>query len=185
MREVRTVSGSTALLLPFDFGLVGLVGLAPVSSRRRFPRRGDSSTTLAVCGLAGVDDATGLNASIGEDWMILNVGMTRFGLVNTILRGDRSLREREAADGVAPGALIAEPLTGVRGNADTTGSQRNSDSVVLSFWILRTTFRQSCHRLSGRFGGHGTGIGEYEQPRRSCEANACHQVREPRVGSRR
>lgn len=127
------VSGSTALLFPFDFGLVGLVGLvglAPVSSRRRFPRRGDSSTALPVCGLAGVDDATGLNASIGEDWMILSVGMTRFGLVNTILRGDRSLREREAADGVAPDALIAESLTGVRGNADTTGSVVLSSEVA-------------------------------------------------------
>ena len=54
--------------------------------------------------------------------MILSVGMTRFGLVNAILRGDRSFREREASDGVAPDTLIAGPLAGVRGNAATTGS---------------------------------------------------------------
>jgi hypothetical protein len=54
------------LALPFDLGLVDLVGVASVSSRRRFPRRGDSSTTFPTGGLAGVDDATGLNASIGR-----------------------------------------------------------------------------------------------------------------------
>ena len=67
MGEVCTGSGSTALPLPFDLGLVGLVGLGSALSRRRFPRRGDSSAAFPGGGLAGVDDATGLNVSIGED----------------------------------------------------------------------------------------------------------------------
>ena len=121
--EVCTGPGPTALSLPLDFGLEGL---ASDLSRRRFPRRGDSSTTLVVGGLAGVDDATGLNVSMGEDWTALSVGMTGFGLVNAILRGDGSLREREATDTVVSAALIACSLTGVRGNPATTGS------VVLS-----------------------------------------------------
>jgi len=119
MGEVCTGAGSTGLSLPFDLGLVDLVRLPSVSSRRCFPRRGDSSTTLPAGGLAGVDDATGLNASMGEDWMILSVGMTRFGLLNAILRGDGSLRDLEAAGAVSSDASIVEPLTGVRGNADT------------------------------------------------------------------
>ena len=121
--EVCTGAGSTGFPLPFDLGLEDLVGPASVSSvasRRRFPRRGDSSPTLPSVGLAGVDEATGLNASIGEDWMISSVGMTCFGLVNTILRGDGSLRDR-AADAVETEVLISVPLTGVR-NADATGS---------------------------------------------------------------
>lgn len=121
MGEVCTGAGFTGPHLSFDFGLVDFVGLASASSRRRFPRRGDSSTTFPTGGFAGVDDATGLNASIGEDWMMSSVGTTRFGLVNTILRGDGTFRER-AADTVSSGALISEALTGVRGNADATGS---------------------------------------------------------------
>jgi len=105
------------LSLPFDFGLEGL---GSVLSRRRFPRSGDSSTTLAPGGLAGVDDATGLNASMGEDWEALSVGITCLGLVNAILRGDGSLREREATDTVVSVVLIAHPLTDVRGNAAAT-----------------------------------------------------------------
>lgn len=130
MGEVCTGSGLTTLPLPFDFGLVDLVGLASTLSRRRFPRRGDSSAGFPGGGLAGVDDATGLNASIGEDWMILSVAMTRFGLVNTILRGDGSLREREAADTFVSGMLIAGSLTGVRGNATATGSAVLSSEVA-------------------------------------------------------
>ena len=86
---------------------------------------------LPVGGLAGVDDATGLNASMGEDWTALCVGMTRFGLVNASLRGDGSLREREAADTVVSVALIAGPLTGVRGNGSTAESVVSS-SVGMS-----------------------------------------------------
>lgn len=95
-----------------------------------------------------MDDATGLNASMGEDWTTLRVEMTCFGLVNAILRGDGSLREREATDTVVSVALIACPLMGVRGNADTTGS------VVLS--SVGTSARDS---TGGRREGPPTGWG--------------------------
>lgn len=95
--EVGSGARSTILPLPFDFSLVDLVGPASASLCRRFPRSGDSSTGVPGGGLAGVEDATGLKVSIGEDWMILSVGATRFGLVNTILRGDKSFGELETA----------------------------------------------------------------------------------------
>ena len=119
MGEVCTGLGSNASFLSFD---LCLVGLASVLSRRLFPRRGDSSVTSPAGGLAGVDDATGLNASTGEDWVAPNVGVTRFGLVSAILRGDGSLREREATDAGVSDAPIAVPLMGVRGNAAATKS---------------------------------------------------------------
>jgi len=155
MGEVCTCPRSTVLFLPFDFGLVDLVGLESVSSRRRFPRRGDSSTALLVGGFAGVDDATGLNASIGEDWMILSVGMRRFGLVNTILRGDGSLREREAADATTSEAFISGPLTGVRGNADATGSAVLTSGMVAP-WDPTGGSREGS---STRWGSCDTGAG--------------------------
>lgn len=88
--EVCSEARSTALPLPFDLGFVDLVGLGSTSPCRRFPRRGDWSKTLPGGGFAGAEDATGLKVSIGEDWMILSIGATRFGLVNKILRGDKS-----------------------------------------------------------------------------------------------
>ena len=129
MGEVCTGAGSTGMRLSFDPGFVDFVGLASVSSRRRFPRRSDSSTTFPTGGLAGVDDATGLNAPTGEDWMTLSVGMTRFDLVKAILRGDGTFRER-AADTVSSEVLISEPLTGVRGNADATGSAGSASGMA-------------------------------------------------------
>ena len=130
--EVCTGAGSAGMPLPFDLGLAGPLGLTPVSPHRRFPRRGDSSATFLTGGLAGVDDATGPNASIGEDWVILSAGTVRFGLVNTILRGDGSLRERVAADALSSEALISGPLTGVRGNADATGSAASATKMACS-----------------------------------------------------
>jgi hypothetical protein len=64
--EVYWGDGYAAFPLPLDLCLV-LLGLVSASSRGRFPRRGDSSTTFPRGGLAGVEDATGLNVSMGED----------------------------------------------------------------------------------------------------------------------